>query len=223
MDMSRLPQYAEDEFQTFLELLCPSAIVLKSQVPQESIEISSILVQEENIELLRKVKEETVKLFSKGKEVLQIVKEETLKLPKIENHQNENIIAYTDKIYKENFNKFIYFQWIAKSIVLLVKNNAKLIGQHKFAKAQAHHTIRYAPLAYIATTNDDLDWIDFINIFDLINTGVLTHEYGLHKFLELTHLFSWFKHKKDKGVALVGLECIPPSFWRLDPRKPRAS
>jgi hypothetical protein len=82
MDMSRLSQYVEDEFQTFLELLCPSAIVLKSQVPQESIEISNILIKEENIEVLSKVKEETIKLFGKGKKVLQIVKEETLKLPK---------------------------------------------------------------------------------------------------------------------------------------------
>jgi hypothetical protein len=41
--------------------------------------------------------------------VLQIVKEETLKLPKIDNHQDESIIAYIDKIYKESFNKFIYF------------------------------------------------------------------------------------------------------------------
>jgi len=55
VDMSRLPQYVENEFQTFLELLCPSAVVVKSQVPKESIEISSILIEEENIELLSKV------------------------------------------------------------------------------------------------------------------------------------------------------------------------
>ncbi len=67
MDMFRLPQYVEDEFQTFLKSLCPSAVVFKSQVPKESIEISSILVKEEKIELL-----------SKGKKMLQIVKEETL-------------------------------------------------------------------------------------------------------------------------------------------------
>jgi len=118
MDIFRLSQYVEDEFQTFLELLGPSAIVLRSQVPKESIEISNILLKEENIEVLSKVKEETIKLLGKGKEVLQIVKEETLKLPKTKNHQDENIIAYIDKIYKESFNKFIYFRWIAKSIVL---------------------------------------------------------------------------------------------------------
>ncbi len=71
MDMSRLPQYVEDAFQTFLKLLCPNAIVFKSQVPKENIKISSILVKEEKIELL-----------NKGKKVLQIVKEETLELPK---------------------------------------------------------------------------------------------------------------------------------------------
>jgi hypothetical protein len=78
-------------------------------VPNESIEISIILIKEVKIELLSKVKEETIKLLSKGKKVLQIVKEEMSKLPKIKNHQDDNIIAYIDKIYKESFNKFIYF------------------------------------------------------------------------------------------------------------------
>jgi uncharacterized radical SAM superfamily Fe-S cluster-containing enzyme len=107
--MSRLPQYVEDELQTFSKLLCPSALMFRSQVLKESIEISSILVKEEKIELLSKLKEETTKLFSKRKEVLQIVKENMLELPKTENHQDESIIAYIDKIYKESFNKFIYF------------------------------------------------------------------------------------------------------------------
>jgi len=45
MDMSRVPQHVEDELQTFLKLLCPSAIVFRSQMPKKSIEISSILVK----------------------------------------------------------------------------------------------------------------------------------------------------------------------------------
>jgi hypothetical protein len=74
------------------------------------------------------VKEETIKLPNKEKEVLQIVKEETLELPKTNNHQDESIIAYIDKIYKESFNKFIYFQRIAKSVVLIIGRSAKPIG-----------------------------------------------------------------------------------------------
>jgi len=152
------------------------------------------------------------------------VKEETLEPPKIENHQYDNIIAYIDKIYKENFNKFIYFRWIAKSIILVVRKRAKIVGHGKFLRAQAQHTIRYIPIAYTTTIDEDLDWINFVNIFDLINTNVLTHKYGLHKYPELTHfLFSWFEHRKDKGIPQAGLDCIPPSFWRLGPRKSRAS
>jgi hypothetical protein len=79
-------------------LLCLGAVVLKSQVPKKNIEIWSILIKEEKIELP-----------SKGKKVLKIVKEKILKLPKTKNHQDENIIAYIEKIYKESFNKFIYF------------------------------------------------------------------------------------------------------------------
>jgi hypothetical protein len=42
----------------------------------------------------------------------------------------------------------------------------------------------------------------------------------VHKFPKLTHfLFSWFEHKKNKGILLMGPERIPPSFWRLGPRK----
>ncbi len=56
------------------------------------------------------------------------MKEETLELLKAKNHQNENVIAYIDKIYKESFNKFIYFCWIAKSIVPIVGESAKTMG-----------------------------------------------------------------------------------------------
>ncbi len=35
MDMSKVPQHVENELQTFLELLCPSAIMFKSQMPKK--------------------------------------------------------------------------------------------------------------------------------------------------------------------------------------------
>jgi hypothetical protein len=72
-------------------------------MPKESIKISSILVKKEKIELFSKVKEEVIKLKEKTKKLqskakenimLQIVKKETLELPKIENHQDDNIIAH---------------------------------------------------------------------------------------------------------------------------------
>jgi hypothetical protein len=67
--------------------------------------------------------------------MLQIVKEETLKLSKTNNHQDKSIIAYINNIYKEIFNKFIYFHWIAKSIVLVIRKHAKTVGHYKFPKA----------------------------------------------------------------------------------------
>ncbi len=129
-------------------------------------------------------KEETKELQSKGKEniMLQIVKEETLKLPKIENHQDDSIITYIDKIYKESFSKFIYFRWIAKSGVPVVGKNAKAVGQCRFPRAQARCIIRYTPTTCTTTIGEDLDSIDFASIFDIINTNVLTHEFGLHKY-----------------------------------------
>jgi hypothetical protein len=168
--MFRLPQHVEYELQAFLELLCPSAIVLKSQMFEESIEISSILVKEEKIELLDKVKEEIIELPNKGKDetkelqskgkeniVLQIVKEETLELSKTNNHQDKSIITYIDNIYKESFNKFIYFRWIAKSIVLVLGKSAKIVGHRRFPRARAQHTIRYIPTSCLTTIDEDLD------------------------------------------------------------------
>jgi hypothetical protein len=148
MDMFRLPQHVEDEFQTFLMLLCPNVIVHRSLMPKESLKISSILVKDEKIDLFNKVKKEIIKLPNKGKEetkelqsrkkenkMLQILKEETLGLPKTKHHQDESIITYIDKIYKASFNKFIYFHWILKLVVLIVGKSAKTMGQHTFLRA----------------------------------------------------------------------------------------
>jgi hypothetical protein len=62
------------------------------------------------------------------------VKKKTLELSKTENHQDKSIIAHIDKIYKESFSKFIYFHCIPRSIVLVVGNNAKPVGQADFLK-----------------------------------------------------------------------------------------
>jgi hypothetical protein len=73
-------------------------------------------------------------------------------------------------------------------------------------------------------TDEDLGSTDFPNIFDLIDTSVFTYEHALNKFPSLTHfLFSWFEHRKDKGIPLVGPKHMPPSFWRLGLGKPEAS
>jgi len=77
--------------------------------------------------------------------MLKIVKEETLKLPKIEYHQDDSIITYIDKIYKESFSKFIYFCWITKSIVSIIGKNVETVGLHRSLKAQAQCITRYIP------------------------------------------------------------------------------
>jgi hypothetical protein len=53
------------------------------------------------------------------------------------------------------------------------------MGHGRFLKARTQCTIKYSPVAYTTTTYEDLDSIDFVDIFDVINTSVLTHEYGL--------------------------------------------
>jgi len=125
--MSRLPSHVEDELQAFLKLFCPSAILLRSKVLKESILVKDELlskVKKKTIDLLNKGKEETRELQSKLKKypVFHIkVKEKNIGLPKIDNHQDESIIACIHKIYKESFSKFIDFCWIAKFVVPAVK------------------------------------------------------------------------------------------------------
>jgi hypothetical protein len=50
--MSRLLNHVEDEFQAFLKLLCPCAIMFRSKVPKESIIIKD--------ELFSKMKKESL-------------------------------------------------------------------------------------------------------------------------------------------------------------------
>jgi len=63
------------------------------------------------------------------------MKEKSIGLPKIENHQDESIIACIDKIYKESFSKFIDFCWIAKFVVPIVKKTTTIVQQCRFPKA----------------------------------------------------------------------------------------
>ncbi len=152
------------------------------------------------------------------------MKEKSIGLPKIESHQDENIIACIDKIYKESFNKFINFCWIAKFVVFAIGKIVPTMWHRKFPKAKTQCTIRYTPTTYTTTTNEDLDWTNFANIFDFINPNVFTYEHALNKFLHLTHFFFfWFEHKNDEGVPLVKLEHMPLSFWRLGLEKLEAS
>ncbi len=228
--MSKLPSHAEDEPRAFLKLLCPNAIVLKSKVPKENIlvkdELLSIM-KEENIDLPSKGKRKPENYKTNGKNTQSCIwkwKKESIGLPKIENHQDVNTIACIDKIYKESFNKFMDFRWIAKFVVPLIVKTITTTRQHKFPKAWTQCTIRYTTTTCTTTIYEDSSWTNFANLFDLINANVFTYEHALNKFLNLMHfLFSWFEHRKNRGIPLVGPKHMPPSFWRLGPRKLEAS
>ncbi len=176
--------------------------MLRSKVYKENIVVKDELfnkVKEESIDLPSKGKEETKQLQSKLKKYLILyvkMKEENIGLLKIKHHQDDNIIACIDKIYNENFNKFIDFCWIAKFVVLAVGKILSTMQQCRYPKIQTQSTIRYTPTSCTTTTDKDLDWTNFANIFDLVNTNVFAYEHALNKFLHLTHfLFSWFEHR----------------------------
>jgi hypothetical protein len=149
----------EDNLQAIIKLLCSNAIVLKSKVLKENILVKDELftkMKEESIDLPRKGKEEIRKLPKNLKKypILHIqVKEESVGLAKIENHQGENTIACIDKIYKESFNKFMDFCWIAKCVILLKVKTVTIMWQGKFPKAC---TIKYTPTTCTTMTYENL-------------------------------------------------------------------
>jgi hypothetical protein len=55
------------------------------------------------------------------------VKVDNIGLLKIDNHQDDNTIAFIDKIYKESFSKFIDFCWIAKFVILAIGKTITIV------------------------------------------------------------------------------------------------
>jgi len=193
--------------------------VLRSKVPNENILVKDGLlskVKEESIDLLNKRKEEMKELQNKFKKypILHMkVKEENIGLPKIENHQDENKIACIDKIYGESFSKFMDFCWIAKFVVPLIVKIVTTMQQHKFPKVETQYTIRYSPTTCKTTTDEDLGWTSFANIFDFINASVFTYEHALNKFPNLTHfLFLGFNIEKIREYHLWSLNTCHQTF-----------
>jgi hypothetical protein len=58
----------------------------------------------------------------------------------------------------------------------------------------------------------DLNWDDFGQFYDLINSNITLLEHVITKFPYLLHfLDSWVVYKEKKGILLVRPYCIPPS------------
>jgi hypothetical protein len=64
----------------------------------------------------------------------------------------------------------------------------------------------YTPTTCKTTTDENLGWIGFANIFNFINASVFTYEHALNKFFNLTHfLFLGLNIRKIREYHLWSL------------------
>jgi hypothetical protein len=118
--VSKILEHVEEELQSFFELLVPSAIGLRSFLYEGQASSSKTTIQEIKIEKETKA----------NKVVLHPVKvKEEIAYLKIDPTFDEAIFSYIDKVYIENFSKYIYYRWLVKSVNNPLVQKRK--GNHK--------------------------------------------------------------------------------------------
>ncbi len=112
------------------------------------------------------------------------------------------------------------YRWVAKSIIPSVGKITKQMGYHRFQQALVHRILRFTPIICKEITDENLDWVDFWNFFELIFNNGHTKWHAIHTFLDLTHfLYSWAEFRNHESIPLVGPKSTHPTPWRLRPGK----
>jgi hypothetical protein len=76
--------------------------------------------------------------------------------------------------------------------------------------------LKYIPTAYTSITNVTLDWVNFVEFYELSFSSEELETYALKHYLNLTHfLISWSSYMKHKFIPLVGPEQTLLNAWRL--------
>jgi hypothetical protein len=126
-------------------------------------------------------------------------------------------IENVDEIYNQKFQKYLNYCWIQKSIVQNVASR-----NFKSVRDQISHINH--PIACIVIKNIDLDWDDFVEFCKLLYSSVTIHEQTRTNKKDLLHfLVSWVVYMEEKNISLVGPKHIPPSCWRLGPKREKQS
>jgi hypothetical protein len=78
------------------------------------------------------------------------------------------------------------------------------VGYRKFKQAPVHHTLIFTPIACIETTDENLDWVEFSNFFELISTNGHIEWHVIQTFLDLSPnsplVNLWVEFKNHKGI-----------------------
>ncbi len=119
----------------------------------------------------------------KVQEIMQITTtRECNKRVKIKEKSNECKIEQINNLYKEKYVKFLYYQWVAKHVVIQVGNDARKVGHCKFQRALASCSLRFTHTT-CTTTNQNLEWEDFVDFFHLIDITWGTQKHVIEAFL----------------------------------------
>jgi hypothetical protein len=122
-----------------------------------------------------------------------------------------------DRIYKEKFEKFLYYRCIQKSI----RTNSKdpRPKRPRYEITWVNDMYRFIPTICTSTIDINLMWEDFSNFWDFINKNNELTSNAIETYLDLIDfLWSWVDYRKDKGKPLLGKECIGPTCYKLGPK-----
>ncbi len=148
-------------------LLLPSARRLRVTTKETSIDVK----------LKTKVDE------CKVQEITQIITmRESNKRIKIKEKSNECKIEEINNLYKEKYPKFLYYQRVAKHVVIQVGNDARKVGHHKFQHALSSCSLKFTHTT-CTTTNQNLKQEDFVDFFHLIDITCGTQKHVIEAFL----------------------------------------
>ncbi len=104
----------------FFELLVPSAIGLRSLLYGGQASSSKTTIQEVKVEKETKANKVVLHLVKVKEEIAYLKRNPT---------SNEAIFSYINEVYIENFNKYIYYHWVVKSMKNPLVQRRK--GNHK--------------------------------------------------------------------------------------------
>jgi len=86
---------------------------------------------------------------------------------------------------------------------------------HRFPSFSSRCTLRYILTTHTSIIDITLDWVNFLEFYELISSEKLK-TYSLKHYSDLTHFFIfWSSYKKHKFVLLVRPKWTPLNAWKL--------
>jgi hypothetical protein len=119
--MSKYANYVEEGIQSFLELLCSNAIMLRSQV-NDNKALNIECQFKPIVELSKSINQQCTKRKSDDEfryqpnKIVKKVKEDANIKVKVKETNDECNIVIIDKLYSERYKKFLCYQWLVTYI-----------------------------------------------------------------------------------------------------------